>query len=89
MPLDQYIEHLQPIIAMPRGPEQDAKFAELRQAGMLWSQRVFMGSYQGSAAIGLSDDQSRPRLRLFTEADGKAGLEFLDEAGNVTHRWPE
>ena len=38
--------------------------------------------------IGLCDALSRPRIRLFTEADGRAGLEFLDETGKVTNRWP-
>ena len=34
-------------------------------------------------------EQQHVRIRLFTEADGQAGLEFLDKADNVTDRWPK
>jgi len=88
MPLDQYIERALPIFQMPRGPEQEVKLEELRQAGLLSAQRLYVMKRHSTAMIGLCDAQSRPRIRLFTEADGRAGLEFLDEAGTVTHRWP-
>jgi hypothetical protein len=32
--------------------------------------------------------RSRPRTRLTVASDGAPSLEFLDEAGNVTHREP-
>ena len=88
LPLDQWFEQLQPIFEMPQGPEQQAKFAELRRAGLLGSERAYVGSRHGKAEIHLCDAQQQVRIRLFTEADGRAGLEFLDESGKVTNRWP-
>ncbi len=87
-PLDEWLERYRPVFEMPEGAEKRAAMAEMRATGHLGASRIYIGKTNGSASIGLSDDQSRPRIRLFTEADGRAGLEFLDEAGAVTHRWP-
>ena len=89
IPLDEWLERYRPIFDMPEGDEKTAAFAKMQSDGQLPAHRIYIGNRNGSAAIGLSDAQSRPRIRLFTEADGRAGLELLDEAGNVTHRWPE
>ena len=87
LPLDQWIPRALPVFDMPKGPEREAKLEELRQAGLLSAQRVYVGNHHSNAEIGLFDAQSRMRIRLFTEADGRAGLEFLDESGKVTNRW--
>ena len=51
--------------------------------------RVFVGkNTDRSAAIMLADAEGRPRLTLRVEANGQAGIEFLDRDGKVTRRIP-
>lgn len=49
--------------------------------------RMFVGrTAEGQATTVLMDGRGRPRLRMTVEADGAAGIEFLDAAGNVVRR---
>jgi hypothetical protein len=49
--------------------------------------RMFVGrTAEGHATTVLMDGRGRPRLRMTVEADGAAGIEFLDAEGNVVRR---
>ncbi len=52
--------------------------------------RAFFGSdFSENAVISLGDGQGRTRLRMAVTEDGDASLEFLDEDGQVSYRFPE
>lgn len=52
--------------------------------------RVYLGRDRSKAAVlNLSDPSGRARLRLRVDSLGAASLEFLDEQGGVTARFPE
>lgn len=40
-------------------------------------------------ALSLRDVEGRERARMTVAQDGTPALEFLDSAGNVTHRYPQ
>jgi len=52
--------------------------------------RVYLGRDRSkSALLNLYDPNGKPRLRLKVDSLGMASLEFLDEQGAVTSRFPE
>lgn len=59
------------------------------RTGELGAHRAFLGSQDRTALLTLEDPQGRPRLRLSVDAEGRAAVEVLDEAGTVTARFPE
>ena len=62
----------------------------LIDSGESTQQRLFVGKWRNDAAVlVMSDMKGRPRLRMQVAADGTPRLEFLDEAGRVTHSLPE
>ena len=53
------------------------------------AQRVYLGRNTSRAAtLVLSDPNGRPRLRLSVDSTGTPSMEFLDDAGRVTSRFP-
>ena len=55
----------------------------------LQATRVYLGRDRSrSAVLNLSDPNGKPRLRLKVDSLGAASLEFLDEKGTVTARYP-
>lgn len=66
-----------------------AAIDKLRQEGEFGASRITVGRVRsGTALISLCDAKGRPRLRLAVDADGNAGIEFLDEDGKVTGHYP-
>jgi hypothetical protein len=61
---------------------------ELAAAG-LGAHRVFLGSRNRTASLGLQDPDGRVRLRMSVDSVGTALIEFLDEEGNVVRTIPE
>lgn len=75
---------------LPQGPERTRGRDELRAAGFFPARRLFVGrDRDGAAVVRLCDPQGRVRLRLSVDEAGVPRLEFLDEAGGVTHGFPE
>ena len=65
------------------------KWAEPRNGVPLFAQRVYIGRDRTrSAVINLSDPNGKPRLRLLVDSSGAASLQFLDESGKVTAKYP-
>jgi len=65
------------------------KWAEPRNGQPLFAQRVYIGRDRTrSAVINLSDPSGKPRLRLLVDSLGAASLQFLDESGKVTAKYP-
>lgn len=55
----------------------------------LGAHRVFLGSADRTAELVMRDAAGRPRVRLYVDSAGAAGLEFLDEDGEVAHILPD
>jgi hypothetical protein len=50
---------------------------------------VFIGRDPAKAAVlNLFDPQGRPRLRMIVDSLGTPSMQFLDESGKVTARYP-
>jgi hypothetical protein len=73
-------------------PEEKATLqrgaAEAAARGELGEQRLFVGSRDGTAQVQLNDARGLPRARLVVDSRGAAALEFLDELGKITARYP-
>jgi hypothetical protein len=79
--------------SLRRLPDSPARTEALRQlmAGdpdaPRFAERVYVGRDTSKQAIvNLSDRRGRPRLRLVVDSLGVARIEFLSEAGHITHR---
>lgn len=81
------------IMQMPAGPARDAalrEWAAPRNGEPLYAQRVYVGRDPSKAAVvNLADPQGRPRIVMRVDSTGAPSLEFLDEQGRVTARFPE
>ena len=73
------------------GQERDTVRAEIdaaRARGELGTERLFVGSQDGTSHIELRDKQGRVRARLYVDAKDVARLEFLDTDGKVIAGYP-
>lgn len=85
VPLEEQIKNLNEARKMKDGPERDA----LRQQAVA-NERVFIGRTKDkSAQIVLSDPNSRPRIRLWVDAEGNPKIEFLDRDGKVVNSFTD
>ena len=82
--------------SLRRLPDSAARAEALRQlmAGdpddPRFAERVYVGRDTSKrAVVNLSDWRGRQRLRLVVDSVGTARIEFLDEAGRITHRIPD
>jgi hypothetical protein len=65
------------------------QWAAPRNGVPLSAHRLFLGRDQAKAAVlNLFDPQGRPRLRMIVDSLGTPSLQFLDERGKVTARYP-
>lgn len=72
------------LAAMKAGPAKDAA---VRAAGMVGTQRVYLGSnVDRSAELSLRDADGRKRLVFRVEPTGAASMTFLDEQGHAVSR---
>lgn len=89
----QLVAERDSIMLMPEGPARTAaleRWSGPRNGVPLAAQRVFLGRDGGRAAVlGLFDPDGRLRVRMQVDSLGAASLEFLDESGRVTARFPE
>lgn len=81
------------IAKLPDGPVKEAAMKALmapRNGVPLFAQRVYVGRDRAKAAVvNLSDPQGKPRLRLMVDSLGTPSLQFLNDSGRVTARFPE
>lgn len=70
--------------------KRKAAIQELIDNNELTTSRLFLGKRRdNSNELIMSDIKGRPRIKLQVAPDGTPKLEFLDEAGRVTHSLPE
>ena len=67
-----------------------AAVQEMADKNELPTNRLFIGKARDNSTMLLMQDlKGKPRIRMRVLADGTAKLEFLDEAGKVTHTLPD
>jgi len=78
--------------AQTASPEREAEIrrnlADLSNKGALGVERVFVGSRDQVAQVLLRDSRGRVRARLLVDETDEPRLEFLNESGDVTERFP-
>ncbi len=94
-PIEEYLDLLDSIQQLPPAEQEQAiaEFFETHPRGaglrtLLGTQTYPSVPSENRNTLNLRDDQGRERARLTVAADGTPSLEFLDAAGNVTHRYP-
>ena len=87
--LSELIEKLNAANAISDPAARSAAVQAARATAAPGPQRLFAGkSRDRAASVILSDAAGKPRLTLKVQADGTAGIEFLDASGKVTHKLP-
>lgn len=76
---------------MPAGPErQRARTAAVAKFHVHLTPRAGLERMDDkSVALRLRDPGGNTRVLLRVAGDGTPTMQFLDEAGNITHQWPE
>jgi hypothetical protein len=75
---------------LPDEAARKAAFKEMQDRGEFLVNRLSIGRGRNkSSFISLSDSKGRERIQISVTADGKPGINFLDENGKVTYRLPE
>ena len=93
IPIKIFADSAMAFQALPDGPEKTRRLQQLRdspvgEAGKS-TMRVFVGKTQDrSSVLSLSDPTGRPRLRLTVDSSGTPIIDFLDESGRTTRRYP-
>jgi hypothetical protein len=84
-PIDQVMAKLDGL----QGAQRTAMIQQLKDAGDLGANRVFVGRRPDkTAGVTLMDGRGRPRLTLNVDDAGTAQIQFLDESGNVVSSIP-
>jgi hypothetical protein len=71
-----------------RRMEIGSSLSAMSKGGELGVERVFLGSKNREAQLLLKDSKGRVRARLILDERDDARLEFLDDSGRVTARFP-
>ena len=94
-PIQEYLDLRESIKHLPPAEQQAAieQFSETHPPGAgtrIWLSNQNFPSLPSESknTLNLRDAEGRERARMTIGADGTPALEFLDAAGNVTHRYP-
>lgn len=60
--------------------------ADIREVGTTGTPRLELNNDDGNASVVLNDPEGNPRIRLFVDSAGEAGVEMLDPEGRVVER---
>lgn len=82
--LDKLLAEAARIEGLPSAERQAAE----QRLSSLAAERVFVGSTDETAIVSLADRAGRERIRMTVDPAGEAGIEFLDERGEVVDRLP-
>jgi hypothetical protein len=75
---------------LPDEAARNAALKEMRERGEFLVNRLSVGRGRDKTAfMSLSDAKGKPRIRISVAADGTPKIDFLDEAGKITHRLPQ
>lgn len=89
MPLNDLIVRQKEIEKLPTKQAQEAAYQEMRDQGLLMTERLRIGKdYDKSSVIRMRDAQGKVRIELKVEASGNSLLKFLNESGQVVYSLP-
>jgi len=89
IPLNDLINKQKEIAKLPTKEAQDSAYQELREQGLLMTERLRIGKdYDKASIIKMKDAKGKVRIELKVEASGNSKLNFLDEAGTVIYSVP-
>lgn len=89
LPLLEMMKKHQEIQALATPEEREKAWADLKDQGLLMTERVRLGRDRDrSSALRLKDARGRTRLELKVEPAGNARITIYDERGEVSSRWP-
>jgi hypothetical protein len=81
------------IMKLPEGTVRNEalqKWQQPRNGVPLFAMRLYAGrTAQKASVVNLADPQGRTRLLLKVDSLGVASIEFMDENGKVTGRFPQ
>lgn len=90
VPTAELVARMDAVKRLPDEAARNAALKGMRERGDFLVNRLSVGKWRDkSAVISLSDARGKPRLKISVAADGTPKIEFLDEAGKVTHSLPE
>jgi hypothetical protein len=90
IPLDSMLADLGRANAITDDSARQAALQAMTDKNELTTRRLFLGKGRDDATtLEMSDIKGRPRIKMTVDADGAAGLEFLDDTGEVVYRIPE
>ena len=86
------IQERDSIMKLPEGAVRDEalkKWQQPRNGVPLFATRLYVGrTVQKASVVNLADPQGRTRLLLKVDSLGVASIEFMDESGKVTGKFP-
>jgi hypothetical protein len=89
LPLNDLMAKQKEIAALPTKEAQDEAYKNLREQGLLMTERLKIGKdHDKSSVIKMRDAKGRVRIELKVEASGDPRIEFYDDAGKVIQRLP-
>jgi hypothetical protein len=84
----EFVQKMKAMLQLPAGPDKTKEQESLRRFRP--KKRMYAGrGRDGDSVILLADAEGRTRLRLAVDPHGEAHIEFLDEKGQVTNRYPD
>lgn len=89
MPLNDLMKKHKEISALPSKEAQDKAYQDLRDQGLLMTERLRIGKdYDKSSIIKMKDAKGRVRIEIKVEPNGNPKMVFLDEGGRVVYSLP-
>lgn len=90
IPTVEMVAKMDAIKLLPTEAARNAAFKEMKERGELVVNRLSVGKGRDkSAFMSLSDAKGKPRIKISVAANGTPKIDFLDDAGKVTHSLPE
>jgi hypothetical protein len=89
MPLNDLMKKQKEISALPTKESQESAWKELREKGLLMTERLRIGKeHDQSSVIKMKDARGKVRIELKVAADGVSTIHFLDDRGKVIYHLP-
>lgn len=89
LPMNDLVDKQKEISKLATKEAQDLAWQELRDQGLLMTERLRIGKdYDKASIIKMKDAKGKVRIELKVEAGGNARLNFLDEFGKVVYSVP-
>lgn len=90
LPLNDLMKRLKEIDKLQTKEARDSAIQNLRDQGLLMTERMKIGKdYDGASIIRLKDAKGKVRIELKVEASGNPRIDFLNELGKIIYSLPK